>query len=103
MRRILRPQCVCCERTDAVWESERWPTVLLCLDCARALASYIVREIRVVHGNPILIELIRGLWDERKGWHRFWIKNPDLSFSECWVNEKAESRVGLENQLDIHP
>lgn len=98
MRRIPRPQCVCCNQVDAVWESERWPTVQLCLNCARALATHIVREIGVVHGNPILIELIRGLWDERKGWHRFWIANPDRSFSECWVNEKSESRMGLENR-----
>lgn len=103
MQRIRRPLCVCCERADAVFESERWPTVLLCFQCARDLATCIVREIRVVHGNPILLELIRGLDIERKGWHRFWIQNPDRSFGECWVNEKAESRVALENQLDIQP
>jgi hypothetical protein len=44
---------------------------------------------------------VRGMDDAtREGSHRFWIANPDRSFSECWVNEKAESRIGLENQLD---
>lgn len=101
MRRIRRPQCICCRRVDAVYESERWPTVLLCLECIRDTATIIVRKIGVSDGNPILLELIRGLWETDGSRHRFWIRNRDNSFSECWVNETVESAMDFENPLDI--
>lgn len=101
MKRIPIPQCIGCFGR-AEWESTRWPTIQLCYPCTRGLAQFIVEKIQVVDGNPILLELVRGLDPAtRVDSHRFWILNPDHSFSECWVNEKAESRVGLENQLDI--
>ena len=90
MRKILRPRCVCCRKADAAWESERWPTIMLCYVCTRELAQFIVEKFLVVHGNPILLELVRGLdTASRLDSHRFWIENPDRSFSECWVNERA--------------
>ena len=102
MRKIPRPQCVCCRKADAVWESERWPTVLLCYTCTREFAEHIVRVIQVKHGNPILLELVRGLDNaSRTGEHRFWLKNQDGSFSECWVRERDESGMDFENPLDI--
>ena len=102
MKRIPRPRCICCRKDDAVWESERWPTIQLCYTCTRETAQKIVQKIQVVHGNPILLELVRGLDTAvRENSHRFWIVNRDGSFSECWVNEQEESRMDLENPLDI--
>lgn len=102
MKRIPTPLCVCCKVARAEWESERWPTILLCYTCTRELAQFIVERFQVVHGNPILLELVRGLDSAiRIGSYRFWIKTPSGSFSECWVNELAESRTALENPLDI--
>jgi len=88
MRRIPIPSCVCCG-SRAGWESVRWPSIKLCYVCTRELAQFIVEKIRVKDGNPILLELVRGLDDvTREGSHRFWIKNQDNSFSECWVSEE---------------
>jgi hypothetical protein len=101
MRKILRPRCICCRKDDAVWESERWPTVQLCYPCTRDTAQIIVQRIGVKDGNPILLELVRGLDVSRGTEHRFWVRNRDNSFSECWVNERDESAMDFENPLDI--
>ena len=102
MKKIPIPKCVCCRTATAVWESERWPTVKLCYPCTRETAQIIVQRIGVKDGNPILLELVRGLdTATRAGSYRFWIENRDRSFSECWVNERAESAMDFENPLDI--
>lgn len=89
MRRIPIPICTCCNNVRAEWESTRYQSLRLCYVCLRDTAQFIVEEIGVKDGNPILLELVRGVDASRGESHRFWIKNPDNSYSECWVNEKA--------------
>lgn len=91
MKLIPVPKCICCRTARAERESTRWPTIKLCYICNRELAQYIVQVIGVVDGNPILLELVEGVFDGRRDdSHRMWIKNIDGSFGELWVNESKQ-------------
>lgn len=98
MRRIPIPICTCCNKSRAEWESVRWPTVKLCYVCSRELAQFIVEVIQVVDGNPILLELAKGVNPvTQSGEHYFWAENPDMSFRRYYVKEHFESNKLGEN------
>lgn len=98
MRRIPIPICTCCNKSRAEWESVRWPTVKLCYVCTRELAQFIVEEIQVVDGNPILLELAKGINPPQQGGvHYFAAENPDMSFRRCYVRESCESNKSGED------
>ena len=100
MRRIPIPICTCCNKSRAEWESERWPTVRLCYVCSRELAQHIVEVIQVVDGNPILIELAKGVNPvTQDGRYYFWAENPDMTFRREYVRERPESRRSDENSI----
>lgn len=97
MRKIPIPICTCCKTVRAEWESAKWPTVQLCYICTRELAQFIIEKLEVTHGNPILVELVRGVVMERESngitEHRIWCMH-DNAAREFWVKE---SRVTLED------
>lgn len=69
-----------------MFESDVWPTLKICHECWRAATQFIIDTGRITN-NPLLVELLRGTDNGvRESSLRYWVKNPDGSFGEQWVN-----------------
>lgn len=104
MRRIQPPKCTCCTTRAAMYESDVWPTVRLCLDCRNHIVEYFFQFDCVYHGNPLAIELF-GTEDngDRPDAIRIWrrVENQSSTFRELYVRRHEDSRSFIENSLDI--
>lgn len=88
MLRIKPERCTCCESATPEFASEAWPSVRLCFRCLRDTIRYIVEDIGITDGNPILLEFMMGVEASREDACRIWLANPDGSYRECWVKYK---------------
>lgn len=103
MRRIQPPQCTVCKSGRAEFESDVWPTLLTCNSCRKDAAEFIART-GYHHGNPLLLELIRGVDNGiRDDSIRMWRERPGQSstYYEFWVQKESDSQIKFENPLDI--
>lgn len=60
MKRITPPKCTCCDHHFAVRESERWPSVKLCVVCHdKVLIFFATQMPHLLDGNPLAVDLLR--------------------------------------------
>lgn len=103
MRRIQPPLCTICNSQNAAFESDVWPSLMLCTKCRTESIEYIL-ESGVIHGNPILIELSQpGDNGNRSDAIRIWRprQNQTSVYYEFFIRLTDESGLPVDNQLDI--
>ena len=105
MRRIQPPKCTCCQRANAVVESDVWSSLRVCYECQRLVIEYLIQNDCAIHGNPFAIEFaLPGDNGNRSDAIRVWrkVENHNHAYAEFFVRLRDhESTIAVDNSLDI--